>query len=93
MWWNLNKLFPYTTVTCKKAKLGNYLKKASLWLLLWLFLAPSIVAQVTITPDAPGYCSGTELTLTYTGVWGPGSEWSGGYEWQHRRSPHPNNLG
>ena len=45
-------------------------------LLFCLLFTPAAKSQITVTPDAPGYCLGAEITISYTGEWGPGSNWS-----------------
>jgi HYR domain/PKD-like domain len=52
------------------------IRKAILLLSFCLLFHPGTKAQIAVIPDAPGYCLGAEITITYAGEWGPGSNWS-----------------
>ncbi len=76
MWWNLTTIAEDTSDLSRKANSENFFRKAVVLMLFLSLFGPAIRSQVNITPDAPGYCFPIDLTLTYTGVWGPNSNWS-----------------
>ena len=68
--------FSYTAIFFRMAKSYVFFKRAILLLFFCLLFSTTTKAQITVTPDAPGYCLGAEVTISYTGTWGPGSSWS-----------------